>query len=368
MKRGILCGLVFVTIVGLTSIYVSSKNEVDKLCEKKIVDLVGSKDALGNRKLYLKNQIINEYEYVETVVSNKGIEAINEVEGNVDKMNNNRNFKNVDRKLVRGFDIRNTNENEKFSVALNHEADKGLTVKYKNKEKNKYSEFVVQDKDIMTWMDLSNVYVKDEFAYAVLSCYQGTKVMKIDLNNEKIAKRIDFPTALGINESYLGDNRALVKDNKMYMVSRESSTDYGFTSVIFDLDKETISYKEQSIEEKISNEKSNYMTSIENDGTYAFYSRFYKDKNLMAISVYDMVNEDLREFTINNENFNNLERLNIKNCKVMDNKLYLSGLMQYSIGKSKNFVSVFDWNTKGLEYFGIVEETIRSHNTITEIR
>lgn len=356
MKRSIFLGFLITTVVGLTALSISSRMEVKKMCDKTLVDLMGNRNALGDKKLSLKTHLVDEYGYFETVISKYGIESEGESDGNLYYLNSNKDYQSLDRKITRGFDVRNANENERFQVALHHEREKGLSVRYKNKETNKCGEFSITDKELMTWLNLSNVYVKDDIVYAVLSSYQGSSLFKISLTSEKVLKKMEFPVLAEVSKEYNGDSRTLVKDNKMYIVGYDGSPNYGFLVFTYDLDKETFSYKKT---EGINKDLDNCdIYSVERDGNYAYY--YVKDDNTqnIYIVVYDINEDKLMMFTVNNKSGKKLEYLGISNCVIQDGKLYLVGSYMEDDRKFIPYVSVFDVNKKTLEYLGYVDEKL----------
>lgn len=370
MKRFILSAFLAVTIVGLTVVSICSKSEVDAMMDSTLVDLVGNKDVLGNVKLISATNLIDDYEYVETVASKKGIESTGVRKGNFyDARETQGSLEKIDKDLLRGLDTRNSASNEKFSVALSYDEEKGITVRYRNLNDNKKREFNVEGSNLKQWLDISNIYLRDDLLYMVLGDYSESYLFKINLATEKLEKKIDFPKDFSMARNNQGSNTAEVKGNKMYIISHnDTSIDSNtFEVITFDLDKEV--FQRKIINCKKYDEV--HMYSIEPNGEYAYYYNFEDKKNILDIVVYNMISDKLVEISIDYKQLKGLNAIRFSNCKIIDNKLYLSGTTEeYSeyVGKNNAIICVFDLNNNSLEYLGTVKNDSLGHFIITDIK
>lgn len=341
VKRIILSSLLTVGIVGMCGYAVASKIEFNKITDSKLVDLIGSKEVLGDTKF--TSSITMNRSNVETLVSKDGV---------IDKKYVDYGSK-IDKRLTRGSDDSSFVENEQFSAALIIRENKGILIRYKNKETNKYEEFQIDDKE-MAKGRFSNLYIKDNLLYYVHSKNRES-IFKINLTEHKLIKEFNFPNK-GIS-NIESSNKAIVKDNKMYIPATGATTGEGIRVFIFDLDKETFEVKEAPAN-KIGNLYAT-ASSFYYDDKYICNSKFNTDKRELNLLLYNIETGTSQEFIMKEDVFKRFKTIFINQCMVKENKLYVCGRVETSNG-GNSFVSIIDLSKNSLDYMGIVKYNLET--------
>lgn len=362
MKRKILLSFLAITIIGIVALTIDSNIGVKKHIDSKLVDLAGNRESLGPVKVISTSKVLDDYNSVKTTATKDGIIS-NKLTPEPDVA------KNLDKKLMRGFFI--SGQNDKFSVALRNDKNKGLRVRYKNKAENKYEEFLINE-DFLLNCSISNLYIKDDFVYVVINSwdefreFEESNIVKISLNSKKMIGKIKLLTEQGIREYTNSGNKIIVKGNKMYIATEY--IDLGVKLFILDLEKETVEYKNLTSEE-FKNDKDSSQ-SLFSDDNYIYYEVFNrKEKNIMVL-IYDVSTGKTTETTIKDKSFEKLDLINSTECKVIGNKLYLVGSVhKFDMEDLNPFTAVIDLSQKSLDYIGLIEHEFNfSHIINTDIQ
>lgn len=379
MKRGILSAFLAVTIIGLSVVSISSKSEVNKMAKATLIDCYGNKEALGNKKFITAFKYIDDYSYQETKVSKNGIESNGNTKGNFYALTDRLDYYSLDKNLIRGFDSKEAYIGEKFSVALNYKFEKGLIVRYKENDKKEHREFSINDEKFIGWNDIEDIYIKNDLLYVVIGNTSKYCIVKISLTSEKLLKIVDFPHEARLNRGFCTKNDAVVKDNKIYITADHEDVDKcTFKVFTYDLEKDNFSYKTvigNNSPTGVRPGKVKTIPSVDRslklDGNLAFYSNYNGNKEELDILVYDMVEDKLRELSINEKEFGDVVNIDLRNCKIEKDKLYLGGLLVYSnhsVTVDNGFVAVYNLSKSSLEYLGYIDNGLLDTRTLTDIK
>lgn len=347
VKRIILSTILTVSIAGMGSYAVASKIEFNKGTDSKLVDLIGSKESLGDTKF--TSCITLNRPNVETLVSKEGVIEKKYVDYSSE----------IDKKLIKGSNDSSFVENEQFSAALIIKEDEGILIRYKNKETNKYEEFQIDDKEA-TKGKFSNLYIKDNTLYYV-HIKNRESIFKVSLTEHKLIKEFKLPNK-GI-ANIKTSNKAVVKDNKMYIPATGATTGEGIRVFIFDLDKEAFEVKEAP-----ANEIGNlYATasSFYYDDKYICNSQFNTNRRSLNLLLYNIETGTSQEFIMKDDVFQRFKSIFITQCKAKENKLYVCGSAE-TYSSKKSFVCIIDISKKSLDYMGIVKYNAENFWTYTK--
>lgn len=379
MKRGILSAFLAVTITGLGVVAISSKVEVNKMIKTTLIDCYGNKEALGNKKFITAFKYIDDYSYQEIKVSKKGIESNGNTKGNFYDLTDRLDYYSLDKNLIRGFDSREAYIGEKVSVALNYKFEKGLVVRYKENDKKEHREFSINNEKFIGWNDIEDIYIKDDLLYVVIGNTPNYCIVKISLTSEKLLKIVDFPHEARLNRGFSTKNNAVVKDNKIYITAdHENSDKCTFKVFTYDLEKDSFSCKTVIgantltgiIPGKIKTIP-RVDRSVKLDRNLAFYSNYNGNKEALDVLIYDMVEDKLREFSISEKDFGDIVNIDLRNCKIEKDKVYLGGLLVYSnhtVAVNNGFVAVYNLSKSSLEYLGYIDNCLLDTRIVTDIR
>lgn len=350
IKRIILSTLLGASIIGISSFAVLSKIELEDITDSKLIDLVGSKDTLGDNKI-TSTLRINGHE-LETMIS----KDTNNYRAYIDGYKS-----SIDKKLTKDRGFSTFSENEKFSVALTKDSNE-IDVRYKDKNQNSYKDFSINDKDLDG--NLINSYVKDNVVYTLCSQRSDTQsILKIDLNSEKLIDKFVLPKKVNIQRRY--NKKEIIKNNKMYMPALGEKPSDGISIFTFDLEKETFETKE--VKPKNIGYIFSTNTSFLYDDKYICYGMFNADKRELGMLLYNLETESVNEIIMKDDVFKNFDTVFLEDYKVDRDKLYLCGRVE-NRSFINSFVTVIDLSKSSLEYAGILKYNLRFSSMTTKFQ